>query len=353
MKVLRRRNPARIVVCSSGGVRNAGDDAILLRTVERIRALDPGAAIEVLTEEAGPAPVATVGTLTDRVGDLDLGGVSLVVVAGGGFANDWFGAHLAPRRILAERAISFNIPVITTGQGVGPLRDPTIRADLDGLVRASTAVSVRDRLSRDLLPHAHLTGDDALGLSGGESPIGAPALVLHLRHASYHSDDRDELVAWARAAQEVNDRVVGLAINDRPEAPEHATLHDAGIAHIVDATRDPRALVVATRDAYAVVAHSYHVALFALAAGVPTVLAAANDYYAAKAEGLQRLAEVSDALIAPTAPTAKELTERLEQVRADLRDNDALARAAKRVDEFFSAAAGAARPQPPGVRGTR
>lgn len=351
--VFRRRGPRRVVVCSSGGVRNAGDDAILLRTVERVRALDPAAAIDVLADEAGPAPVEVLGRLTDRAGELDLTDATLVVVAGGGFANDWFGAHLAPRRVLAERAAAAGIPVVTTGQGVGPLHDTTIRADLDALVRASTGVSVRDALSRDLVPHAHLTGDDALGLAGGPATTGAPAFVLHLRHASYHSDDRDELIAWARVAQELSDNVVGLAINDRPEAPEHATLHGAGITQIVDATRDPRALVTATRHAHAVVAHSYHVALFALAASVPTVLAAANDYYAAKAEGLRRLAEVSDALIAPIPPSASELKERLAQVAADLRENDALARAATRVDEFFSAAAGGARPQRPGVRGTR
>jgi hypothetical protein len=130
-------------------------------------------------------------------------------------------------------------------------------------------------------------------------------------------------------------RVRGLAVNDRFEAPERTTLRAAGVERVVDSSLDPRAAVQATRRAAAVVSHSYHVALFALAGGTPAVLAAANPYYAQKAEGLRRLACLSDAFIVPEPPHAQELADRLDTIRAELRDNLALERATAEVDTFF------------------
>src|SRR5262249_23697567 len=154
--------------------------------------------------------------------------------------------------------------------------------DLEHLVAAAHATSVRDELSRAFVPSAALTGDDALGLGGASIPSSPARILVHLRDAWYHNDDLDALREWARAATKVattrDVELVGVVVNDRPEAPEADTLRDAGVTNVVDAT-DPRQLVAHARHAQGVVAHSYHVALFALAAGVPAVLATASPYY--------------------------------------------------------------------------
>src|SRR5689334_958679 len=89
----------RVLVCSSGGVRNAGDDAILLRTIERIRRAAPRIRIDVLTDEPRPVPpltrVRAAGRNADA--DVDVSRYRLVVVAGGGFACDWFASHVTSR----------------------------------------------------------------------------------------------------------------------------------------------------------------------------------------------------------------------------------------------------------------
>jgi polysaccharide pyruvyl transferase WcaK-like protein len=342
-----RRARRDALVITSGGVGNLGDDAILVQTVARLHGLDPQLAIDVLADERAPLPATAarpIGVLTEHA-DLDLRGYRLVLIAGGGYATDWFGAHVAPRTALAQRAAREGIPVVVTGQGVGPLTDDNVIRELDALARVASAFSVRDECSRDLL-HARghdavVTGDDALGLPAGPAPARG-GVALHLRHAAYHSDDRDALAAWAAATRAVATAadlpIVGVAINDRAEAPETETLDAAGVEPVVDLARDPRALVATVARARLVVAHSCHVALFALAAGTPAVLAAASPYYEQKAEGLRRLAAVSDAfVVAGGPPSGSELADRLATVARDLEHNDALAAATARVDTFLTA----------------
>jgi polysaccharide pyruvyl transferase WcaK-like protein len=338
----------RVLVCSSGGVRNLGDDAILLRTAERIRARFRRARIDALTDEPGPIPGFPALQRIGRNRDADrieYESYGLVVIAGGGFACDRFGSHVTARRAIAEHAAAAGVPVVVTGHGVGPLQDATVGNDLRALARIANGFSVRDECSRELLDSfgvsAVVTGDDALGLEGYRGrPPRHPYVVVHLRDASYHTTDPDDRRAWVDAALKLAEthgwRVVGLAVNDRAEAPEHATLRAAGIDRVVDATHDARLAVSTAARAAGVVSHSYHLALFALANGVPAVLTTASPYYAQKGEGLRRLALLSDAMLAPQPSDAQELGDRLDEVRSGLHENEALARAAAQVDAFFN-----------------
>jgi polysaccharide pyruvyl transferase WcaK-like protein len=354
-----------VLIFSSGGVRNAGDDAILLRSIERVRGCSRSSEIDYITDGIGPlAPIpsarwlAGVGPEGDLGDLLDVHGYDLVVIAGGGYACDWFCTPLFERRVLvAERCRAAGVPVVVSGLGVGPLEDAHTVETVGLLVDAANAVSLRDQRSRALLTkHAvgvervTVTGDDALGLrppSNLENSLGrAPFMVVHVRDASYGTDDRSLLSAWMRAVIEAaraeSCDVVGISVNDQDHAPEAATLRELAAEigapglRVVETASDPRMIAGVVAGARSVVAHSYHVALFALAAGRPTVLASKGPYYELKAAGLAELAGLSPAVASPVPLTARELHSRLSSVERELIGNDALARASKSVDAWFA-----------------
>jgi hypothetical protein len=91
----------------------------------------------------------------------------------------------------------------------------------------------------------------------------------------------------------------------------------------------------------AVVTHSYHVALWALEAGTPTLLATGSDYYEAKAEGLRALAGLTSPIALVAGPTVDTLERQLEAVRGEL-DPTVLAGVAARVSEWWDRALSAA-----------
>ena len=361
----RPRFAPRVLIFSSGGVRNAGDDAILLRSVERVRGCSRSSEIDYITDGIGPlAPIPGARWLAGvgpegALGDLlDVHGYDLVVIAGGGYACDWFCTPLFERRVLvAEKCRAVGVPVVVSGLGVGPLDDAHTVETVRLLVDAANAVSLRDPGSRALLTkHAvgvervTVTGDDALGLrppSNLEDSLGrAPFMVVHVRDASYGTDDRSLLSAWMRAVIEAaraeSCDVVGISVNDQGHAPEAATLRELAAEigapglRVVETASDPRMIAGVVAGARSVVAHSYHVALFALAAGRPTVLASNGPYYELKAAGLAELAGLSPAVASPVPLTAGELRSRLASVERELVGNEALARASKSVDAWFA-----------------
>ena len=89
--------------------------------------------------------------------------------------------------------------------------------------------------------------------------------------------------------------------------------------------------------ATAVVAHSYHAALFGLRAGVPTVLAAASPYYRAKALGLARLAGL-DPGFAVEPGAEHDVGSGLDSVAAELQRGAGLTAATDAVAAWWSAA---------------
>lgn len=367
----------RLLVVAPGGVGNAGDDAITLAVVQRLRANGPSTRVDVLTDGDAPVGLGLLarwrGTLTEAVAD---GGSALLAseryagayfAGGGSLTSRWREGLLAPRTALAGALAEAGVPFALSGQGIGPLDDEDLPL-LGSLLAGATAVSVRDHESAEAGVAAGadpslitVTGDDALTLAPADPAavtaarasaglaVDEPYLALTARTAPYVGADPARLEAWATAvdalAAERDWTVVGLALNDRPPEPEAAVL--ARLAHggamrrarwrLLEVGRNPPLLAGLCAGARAAVAHSYHAALFTLAGGRPAVLAAQSEYYRRKALGLARLAGLPEAFAVddPAGPDA--LAERLDVVASTLGAGASLDPATRAVEAWWAA----------------
>jgi len=337
----------RVLVVAPGGVGNLGDDAISDAVLRRVRRDLPGARIDVISDRhplaptAGPvvwngtvletwrgldeellaAAATTLGVEADRLRPdtagpsfVELADFELVVFAGGGNLADPFGDDvMLPRLVIAAAATALGVPVVWSGQGIGPLSPE--RLDLLQRVAAgSHAFGCRDERSVHLVDgggvvgtRAVLVGDDAIATGSApaaeidvalrRSGLGSDRYVVaHLRDAPYVGGvDLSRLVrAIDEYALSVDAEVICLAINDN--APSEASLFSRVVDSGVEAPWHP--LDVAGRDGLAVgvlggahstISHSYHAALWSLANGTPALLVAGSDYYQRKATGLADL----------------------------------------------------------------
>jgi glycosyltransferase involved in cell wall biosynthesis len=157
------RPAQRVLMITSGGVDNLGDDAIGERVLQRIRSLTPEAYVDVATD-GGPLsmtgrPARWIGTvqqvwqsLTDkqissllvagesaawltpieRVSPVtDLARYDSIIIAGGGNLNDEFADGQArPRLAIALAASQLGVSVTWSGQGIGPCDDRLLRRGL-------------------------------------------------------------------------------------------------------------------------------------------------------------------------------------------------------------------------------
>ena len=368
----------RILLVAPGGVGNLGDDAITWSVLDRIGRAVPDARVHLVTDRDPPpqrprrpvVPVRWDGTVlelrrgltdelleraADRLGvppgalgdepslpaTLDLSEFDLVVVAGGGNLADDFAEDVArPRLATAAAAGALGVPVIWSGQGIGPLTDD--RLDLVRRVLAdAAAVSVRDEGSAGLLgghdgrPIAEVVGDDAVRPGTADPAVrdaalrraglepGTPYVVVHLRDAPYVAPDATTSTvvrAVDRWAAERGASVLVLAVNSNG-AGEHATAREA-LAEggrsadwaVLDVLGDPELATALVGAARAVVAHSFHVALWGLAAGTPTVLVAGSSYYRAKAAGLARTFDLGESVAVSPSVDSEELARCLAEV---------------------------------------
>ena len=360
----------RVVVVSGGGVANVGDDAILQATVHRLAAQAPpgGWAIDLVTD--GPdlpplaSPAAWVGTLAEVAVApevLDLQADDLVVLAGGGGVAADFSSIVTGRRAVVDAAVAAGATVVASGQGVGPLT-PGLADDVRALYQGCARVAVRDPGSRDLLVDLGLdvpvdvVADDALALVGrgpvAPRPVGLPPaggyLLVHAREAAYNPVDRErwmELAAAADAlAADAGLAVLCLLINDRsapPEAELASMLADgpgrrAGW-HMARVTDDPQLAADLAAGCVAALVGSFHLGLFALAAGRPALVVSASDYFDTKAAGLTDLFGVGR--VALTAhDRATEVPDRWEAMRVELeRRAGERAVLAERLDAWWTA----------------
>jgi hypothetical protein len=172
--------------------------------------------------------------------------------------------------------------------------------------------------------------------------------MVSLRAADYVGSDGGELERWAAAVDAYASAhgltVMGLAFNDQPSAPEVDTLLALARTgpprtapwRVSDYDADPRRVAAELAAAQAVVTHSFHAALLALAAGVPAVLGAGSPYYEAKAEGLRAVAGLpAELVVRPGEPL--ELDRRLAAVAAGLAGGG-LAEARQRVERWWQRA---------------
>lgn len=383
----------RVLVVAPGGVGNLGDDAISDAVIRRVRRDVPDALIEVISDrhplDPTTGPVVWNGTVletwrgldgelvaaaaalldveVDRLSPdatgrsfVDLSTFDLVVVAGGGNLADPFADDvMLPRLAIAAAAVVLDVPVVWSGQGVGPLS--TDRADLLRRVASvSRAFGCRDQGSVELLGGAGgdatrsaLVGDDAIETAAAPDSEVAEVLrrvgvtsprhvVAHLRAASYVGPT--DLTRLVRAVDEyagsVDAEVVCLAINDNApsESSLFATVVEGAVEsrwHLLDvAGRSDLAVGVVT-GAVATVSHSYHVALWSLANGTPALLVTGSDYYERKAAGLADLLGVSGGIAVGPDADAAMIGDRLRQVEQSL-DPQVVEEVRRRVDGWLA-----------------
>ncbi len=256
---------------------------------------------------------------------VDLSDYSMVVIGGGGYLNALWVDHAVRRSALAAAAGVAGVPVVCTGQGVGPFTEGEDDLDLrvvGHLIAHSRDFGLRDPESADLLrrhdlapDHVTVVGDDASGFPPADADEVADSLGLvgvdptdsfvavHIRQAGYVGLDDSAVEAFAALVDEVacgRDAVaLGITTSDTPPLAEAISL-----ARMGHGTDRPESRVEGSRvssrprttggtysaRANAALVHSYHAALFAVEQHTPTLLFVSSDYYRHKAEGLRRLA---------------------------------------------------------------
>ncbi len=246
-----------------------------------------------------------------------------VVIAGGGNLSSLWPMHVFERATLGALAHALNTPLVITGQTVGPFLDAADSELVATLFTSARRVGLREpasfelserlRVPRDLLT---LTVDDASFLPEARSGAAAAAAVApsvtpfapstpvtppyclvtlanHIGEA-----DRDAVVA---AIAELLDHVAGSTgleiqfsahfsstdpLLSRGDSVMHSVVASAMSApSSVIHTTDARASAALARGAGLVVASRYHPAVFAVAAGVPTIGIPVDDYTTVKLTG--------------------------------------------------------------------
>ena len=332
---------------------NLGDEAILTAMAADLRAAVPDVELTVVSSSPDGFFDAH-GCAAVRFEDLEgivaaVAGADLVVLGGGSIFFDYWGCDpsevLTPRHQglslwtgLALLAAAHEVPAMTWGVGLGPLRTPEgellAAAALElctRTVRDPASVEVAARLPGDVAD-VLVTGDPVVGLDlpdlGPADPdVGGgagPVLGVALRQWDVDVDADRWPVEVAAALDAHLERTGGTArfvpchravrwpLTDDAAAAEAVRSH---MAHperttVVDVDRPwaERAALLAACDE--VLAMRYHAALVAMVAGVPTV----GVPYDPKVTGLLEDWGVADLGLDITEVAAGPLAERLSRL---------------------------------------
>jgi polysaccharide pyruvyl transferase WcaK-like protein len=367
----------RILVVAPGAVGNLGDDLITAALVERVTRSCPDHDVELVTD--GGALAADLGehvwsgtigeavAALDRVQDeatswlpVDPARLDGVVIGGGGNLNSiWHDDLVAHRAKLVEHLGRAGVPMIVTGQGIGPFTSDADARAVREMLSHAHSIGVRDESSRTELTRlglvADVVGDDALGLAPvpdsavrdalraiGADPD-APIVTLHARLTSYVGIDEPTLNGWAAAldaiALERGAHVIGVALNWEPPLPEPVALlrlarEGKAPWRILDEPTRPRLAAGLLRRSKRALVGSYHAALVSIEAGVPTLYCAGSEYTRRKAEGLAALAELPPDLVVTPGTPADELADRFDSIERALLDGAGLQAASAAVEEW-------------------
>ncbi|ARC57806.1 hypothetical protein AS850_12050 [Frondihabitans sp. 762G35] len=242
----------------------------------------------------------------DAIRDAD----AVAVSGGGNMASNW-SLHIFERAAIGALASLFGKPLVVSGQTIGPELSSEDRVLVGGLLRSAALVGVRERASLALVQGLGIdaerlsaTIDDASFL--GQEPAGAardehPARPYCAVSLSTHvgDADRDAYVTGVAALLDAIVRETGLEIVFHAHfASLDASLERGdSVIHRDVASRmqsaAPRVAPTSTshdsarlaKNADLVVSSRYHPAVFAVAAGVPTVGIAVDEYTTVKLTG--------------------------------------------------------------------
>jgi polysaccharide pyruvyl transferase WcaK-like protein len=230
----------------------------------------------------------------------------LVVCGSGGFADSCREWNLSILGVM-EAAIRRRVPVAMFGQGMGPLSDSIVLSRARDVLSEVTLISLRgSRNGLSLLESVGVspasvltTGDEAIELAY-ELRVKEPgtAIGINLRVASYAGVKSAIIEQVASVlqnfARQHKTDLVPIPIAVHEYARDHETIRQllAGFDDESDgglSLDTPMMLVKQTGRCRIVVTGAYHVAVFALAQGIPVICLSNSAYYLAKFQGLEDL----------------------------------------------------------------
>lgn len=266
--------------------------------------------------------------------------VDAVVVTGAGNLASTWPVHIVERLEIARRAAVRGIPLVITGQTLGPGLTPDDELLLAELLRSAALVGVRESASHALalrlgVDPARLRqgADDAsfLALAADEHPESEPYVLVSL---STHvgAADRTGFVDSVAALLDSLARTSGVETvflaHFGPLAPPwqrgDVVMHEAVAARMTAPSRtEPTGTATAAarlaRSAAMVVTSRYHPAVFAGPAGVATLGIAVDDYTTVKLRGALGAFGQDGVVAAADLGDAPALAERLWAARHELR----------------------------------
>jgi polysaccharide pyruvyl transferase WcaK-like protein len=338
---------SHLLVCGASGFTNLGDDAILWGMLTQLRGAFGDRPVRVVGGPHLSSVTSHFGALALTYDDREelsraIEDADLVVLGGGGMLYDiGYGATLArfltdppDRQWLYELARiaaagrAAGKPVMCYAIGCGPLLTEAARRVAAFIAEQSSAVTVRDQSSSDLLrdcgvaaSRIHVAADPAVLVEpgpaeradqwlseSGVSGLPKPWVAVNLRpwyrfgrDPAEAGDAMDVLVGRSGAlVRGIRERLGGTAVllpfqrlndDDREVAARvAAAAGDSAGAVIADPPASPPDLAVALSRFDLAVGMRMHFLLLALGAGVPFVTLA----YAPKAEEVARVAGLAD-----------------------------------------------------------
>lgn len=387
------RPPRRIVVLADLGGPDGfhvGDEAMAEATIAWLRSLSPGglditvtsadpdasaqrlactavpwvgfadcddeAARDALSARAARTPRAFA--LLDAVASADA-----LVLAGGGNLNAMWPDHVRERVLAAAIAHQRGIPVVLSGQTLGPFDDGPERALVSQLVQSADVVGVREPHSvdearslgvdADRLVHAP---DDAILLAPRAPQVLPPGVAPHATtHAAPQSATPSRRIAvtvhpfaapgdpryaalghqLGTLAERVGAQILLVPHVRRAEHPDRqgdtevaATLAAASGGTVLGAPGTAEA-AWASHHAWMVLSTRYHPIVFATAAAVPALALTDGHYTAVKSRGaLSQVGcepwwvDVDAAASGHLIDAASELARRREEVADWMREHD-------------------------------
>lgn len=225
----------------------------------------------------------------------------LVNAGGGNLASRW-PVHVYERAALAGMAAAAGVPVVVSGQTLGPDLDQEDAATLSRMLHSAALSSVREPASLALAGSwgvdARLTVDDAsfLGWDGGRAARRGVLVSVSGWFAGRPSDETESALARLvdRAAEIIGGPVMFHA-HYGPADPRASPRGDAAVHERVRArmrtssevvpTGDSRTAAALARSAALLITGRYHPAVFAAPAGVPTLGVTADVYTDTKLRG--------------------------------------------------------------------
>jgi polysaccharide pyruvyl transferase WcaK-like protein len=226
-----------------------------------------------------------------------------IVSTGGGFVNDSFPTVAC--RIMEDLLLgaSLSIPVAMFGQGLGPVKNPSVLNLAAQLFPKLTMIGLREgrqsyRLASEWAggpsPRIRVTGDDAIEPVYHARPsslgdgIGANLRLSHYSGVSHEQASRVAEVLWS-AAKSAGTSVTPIVISRHPKESDAESVRALLGESLLTSETDydsPDKTAAAIARCRVVITGSYHAGVFALSQGIPVVGLAASEYYEGKFLGL-------------------------------------------------------------------